>query len=80
MFESLGEEILPNPPSTSCSVEFNTNILPHSEESLESPITLENFGDDPLNHSYILHQHPSPFDIVVVQAPCCLGEHQFIIS
>ena len=38
IFESLGEEILHNPPSASSCVDSSTIILPHLEELLESHI------------------------------------------
>jgi len=36
--------------------------------------------DNRITHPSILPQQPSPLDIVVVQPPCFLGKHQFIIS
>ena len=80
IFETQGEAILPNPPSASGSVDSSIIILPHLEESLKSHITSDLSREDPPNHSFILPQQTSPFDIVVVQPPCFLGEHEFIIS
>ena len=67
IFESLGEAILPNPPSASSSFNSSTIIIPYSEEPLESHINSYHSRDDALNHSFILHQQPSPLDIVVGQ-------------
>lgn len=39
IFESIGESILPNPPSASASVDSSTITVPHLEEPLESPLT-----------------------------------------
>lgn len=78
--EGPKEAILPNPPSASSSVDSSATILPHLKELLGSHITAHHHGDDPLNHSYILHQQPSPLDNVVVQPQWHLSECMFIIS
>ena len=74
-FKSPGEVILPKPYVTYSCVDPSTIILPHLEEPLESHVTPNHHGDDPLNHPSVLHQHPSPLYIIVVQPPCHLGEH-----
>jgi len=78
-FESPEEAILPKPPTISGSVNSSTSTLPHFKEPLESHITPNHPMNDPLNHSYVLHQQPSPLNIVIVKPQCRLGEHQFII-
>ena len=80
IFESLGEAILHNSPSASGCVDSSTIILPYFEEPLESHITSDHSRDDTPNHSTILHQQPSPLDIVVDQPVGLLSEHQFVIS
>ena len=80
IFESPGEAILHNSPSVSGPVDFSTIIIPHLAEPLESHITLDDSRDDTPYCSFILHQQPSPLDIVVDQPMGFLGEHQFIIS
>lgn len=77
--ESRGEEISPNHPSASSSLESSTIILLHIEEPIESHITSDHSRDDPLNHPSILPRQPSPLDIFVYHPPCFLGDHQFII-
>jgi len=79
-FESSGEEILPNSPSVSSSIDSSVILIPLVEEPLESHINSDHHGDNPLNHPSILHQQPNPLDIVIGQPQCYLGKHQFIIS
>ena len=78
-FESPGEAIFPNPPSAFGSVDSSSIFLTHLEEPPESHITSDHSWDDPLTHPSMLPQQPSPLDIVIVQPPCFLGEHKFII-
>ena len=80
IFERPGEEILQNSPSVSGPVDFNTIILPHFEEPLESHITSDHSRDDTPYRSLIFHQQPNLLDIVVDQPMGFLREHQFIIS
>ena len=80
IFERPGEKILHNSPSVSGRVFSSNLILPHLEEPLESHITSDHSRDDTPHHSFILHQQPSPLDIVVDQLVSFLGEHKFIIS
>ena len=75
IFERLGEAILHNFPSVSSHVDSSTLILPHLEEPLESHITSDHSRDDTPHRSFILHQQPSPLDIVVDQHVAFLGEH-----
>ena len=77
---SPGEAILHNSPSASGCVDSSTIILPCLEEPLKSHITSDHSRDDPITHSFTLHQQPSPLDIVVHQLVCFLGEHEFNIS
>lgn len=79
VFQSLGEAILPNPPSASDSVDSSTIILLHLEEPLKSHVTPDHSLDDPLIHLSILPQKTSPLDIFVIHPPYFLSEHQFII-
>ena len=74
IFESPGEAILHNSPSASSCVDSSPIILPCLEEPLESHITSDHSRDDTPHHSFILHQQPSPFDIVVDQPVGFLGE------
>ena len=75
IFERPGEAILHNSPSVSGRVDSSIGILPHIEEPLKSHITSDHSRDDTPYHSFILHQQPSPLDIVVDQLVSFLGGH-----
>ena len=80
IFERPREALLYNSPSISGCADFSTIILSYSEEPLKSHITSDHSRDDTPYHSFIFHQQPSLFDLVVAQLIRFLREHQFIIS